>query len=327
MRLSLSGMRTRREATGLVIVAVALLVASCSSGSADSTRATSKIAPRPSPKVLRNTQLEGDLAFLGPIQTVPVGRFAMAFRQFGHGPDLLLICGQASSMSVWPATMLAALAEHHRVTIFDNRDLGQTATAAKGFTLPDLADDAARLITTLGLHRTAVFGWSTGGEIGLLLALRHPEVLSALAVTGATPGGPRSVLPPADVIELFATANPDTTKLLDILFSPSGAAAESAFIADYSKVPQPTLTPEAAAKYDEAERVYWRTTEPDLHSIKVPVLVMNGSDDYAVPVTNATYIARRVGTKARLELDPGGRHAWFLEHPDHFAALLASFLR
>jgi pimeloyl-ACP methyl ester carboxylesterase len=324
-------MRVRDCAAGPVVFVAVMVVAACSSGSSDTKSTTpatnaSTTAPRPESKELPGTTLTGDVAFLGPIRTVPVGGLTMAFRQFGQGPDLLMIAGQASGMSVWPRTTLAALAERHRVTIYDNRDLGATATTTKAFTLPDLADDAAGLIAALGLSHPAVFGWSTGGEIGLLLAVRHRDVLSSLAVTGATPGGPKSVLPPPEIIELFASATPDTTKLLDVLFSPSGAAAQGAFIVDYAKVPQPTLTADAAAKYDAAEREYWRTPEPDLGSIKVPVLVMNGSDDYAVPPANANYIAGRIGPKATLELDAVGRHAWFIEHPDHFEKALSSFL-
>jgi pimeloyl-ACP methyl ester carboxylesterase len=250
----------------------------------------------------------------------------MAFRQFGSGPDLLLIAGQASQMSQWPVSTLAMLAKKHRVTIYDNRDLGNTTFTTQPFTLTDLADDAAGLITALGLQRPAIFGWSTGGEIGLLLAVRHPDVLSALAITGATPGGPNSVQPPEAINKLFADPNPDIPKLLDVVFSPSGAAAQKQFIADIVKVPQPPSSPHAPAKYDVAERDYWAQPEPKLDAIMVPTLVMNGTADYAVPPANATYIAAHIGKRARLELDTGGRHGWFIEHPVHFETLMASFL-
>src|SRR5262249_42841878 len=171
-----------------------------------------------------------------------------------------------------------------------------------------------------------VFGWSTGGEIGLLLAIRHPKDVSKLAITGATPGGPKSVLPPPDVVALFASPNPDLTKLLDVLFSPNGATAQQKFLADYAMVPHHDSAKDATAKYDAAEKAYWSAPEPGLSAIKMPVLVMNGDADYAVPAANARYIAKRIGANARLTLDPGGRHAWFIEHPDHFYALMDRFL-
>jgi len=53
---------------------------------------------------------------------------------------------------------------------------------------------------------------------------------------------------------------------------------------------------------------------------------MNGQADYAVPPANATHIAHRIGTRAQLALDTGGRHAWFAEHPAHFDAVMGRFL-
>jgi pimeloyl-ACP methyl ester carboxylesterase len=53
---------------------------------------------------------------------------------------------------------------------------------------------------------------------------------------------------------------------------------------------------------------------------------MNGANDYTVPPANARYIAARIGKNARLELDAGGRHGWFIEHPAHFQTLMANFL-
>ena len=161
-------------------MAVTIGGAACSSGSTAGAPAATTTS-RAQPTTVADSTLEGDVAFLGPIATVPVGDVTMGFRRFGAGPDLLLICGQASSMSVWPATLLRALSQHHRVTIYDNRDLGSSTDSAGAFTLADLADDAAGLIAAVGLDHPAVVGWSTGGEIGLLLASRHPDALTSLA--------------------------------------------------------------------------------------------------------------------------------------------------
>jgi len=271
--------------------------------------------------------LSGDLAFLGPIRTVPVGALSMAYRQFGSGPELLMIAGQAGPMSIWPASTLADLADHFHLTIYDNRDLGNTTDTSGPFALTDLADDAAGLITALGLDRPAVFGWSMGGEIGLLLALRHPDTVSSLAITGATPGGPNSVLPSPDLIECQASETPQCD-LLAMLFSatPAGTEATARFIESFRMVPQEPLGPGTATKYDRAERAFWSGDEPDFHAISVPVLVMNGEADAVAPPANARYIAARIGDNARLEIDPGTRHGWFIEHPDRFLELMSDFV-
>ena len=48
-----------------------------------------------------------------------------------------------------------------------------------------MADDYAALLTTLKIDSAYVIGWSDGGIEGLLLAMRHPEKVKKLAVTGA----------------------------------------------------------------------------------------------------------------------------------------------
>lgn len=319
-----------RTRSVVVLATVGLLAAACGAAATPTQPPTpATAAPTPASAAgsteIPNTTLSGDLAFLGPIRTVPVGELSVAYRQFGSGPELLMIAGQAGPMSIWPASTLAALAGHFHVTIYDNRDLGNTTDTSEPFALTDLADDAAGLITALGLHRPAAFGWSMGGEIGLLLAVRDPDALSSLAISGATPGGPNSVLPSPDLQECQVTFACD---LLATLFTatPAGTEARARFIENLQTVPQEPLVPGTESKYDQAERAFWSGDEPDLGGISVPVLVMNGAADPIAPPANATYIAERIGDNARLEIDPGTRHGWFIEHPDRFLELMTDFL-
>lgn len=289
------------------------------------TSAPSTLAP-PDVTEVPGSQLTGEAAFLGPILRVPVGGLVIAYRQFGSGPDLLLIAGQAAGMSTWPLSTLRQLSESNRVTIYDNRDLGDTDDVAEPFTLSDLADDSAGLIEVLALERPAVFGWSTGGEIGLLLAIGHPGSIGRLAISGAGPGGPATTFPPQAVIDLMTSGDPDFNLLLDSMFSPLGRQAYDRWIGDLAVVPQPPPSVDANQSYDAAEHQYWTEPTPNLAAIVVPVLVMNGTDDYIAATANSEFIAAAIGPNAHLELDAGGRHGWFIEHPEHFAELMAEFL-
>jgi pimeloyl-ACP methyl ester carboxylesterase len=49
----------------------------------------------------------------------------------------------------------------------------------------DMAEDYAQLITSLGLIRPVLYGFSDGGIIGLLLAIKYPDMLGKLIVSGA----------------------------------------------------------------------------------------------------------------------------------------------
>jgi hypothetical protein len=92
-----------------------------------------------------------------------------------------------------------------------------------------------------------------------------------MAITGATPGGPNSVLPSPDLIECLASETPQCD-LLAMLFSatPAGTEATGRFIANFRTVPQEPLVPGTATKYDRAERAFWSGDETDLEAISVP---------------------------------------------------------
>ena len=45
-----------------------------------------------------------------------------------------------------------------------------------------MADDVAALIAQLGLAPVDLFGYSTGGEAALQLAIRHPDVVRKLVL-------------------------------------------------------------------------------------------------------------------------------------------------
>jgi pimeloyl-ACP methyl ester carboxylesterase len=48
-----------------------------------------------------------------------------------------------------------------------------------------MADDYAALLDAMKIDSVYVVGWSDGGNNGLLLAIRHPEKVKKLAITGA----------------------------------------------------------------------------------------------------------------------------------------------
>ena len=69
--------------------------------------------------------------------------------------------------------------------IADSRSQGKSADAADSLTYEMMADDYAALLTEMKIDSANVIGWSDGGINGLLLAMRHPEKVKKMAITGA----------------------------------------------------------------------------------------------------------------------------------------------
>ena len=74
-----------------------------------------------------------------------------------------------------------------RFTVYcpDTRDHGRSQKV-KTLHYEDMAQDMYCFITALGLEKPVFYGFSDGGIAGFLLAAAHPELLSALIVSGAS---------------------------------------------------------------------------------------------------------------------------------------------
>jgi len=316
----------RRHRTRLT---VATFLSVLAVGSVATTVAAAPRAPRPEPVTVPGSELPGPGAFQGPVRQLAVNGITIGYRQFGTGPDLLLITGQTGTMSTWLPGFLEALARDFRVTIFDNRGVGYSSDdTTVPLTIKLMARDTAALIRALRLQPANVVGWSMGGEIGLTLAVDSPRVVRTLVTTGATAGGPTTVLPSPELVALLANPDADPAVLLDALFPPDAAAAKQAFAEGYLSIPQEVVSAETFRRQAEAEdefemrdaRVFRRL--PQVH---VPVLVTNGAADVVVDPQNARTIADRI-PGAKLVLFEGCGHAMLFHDQDRFVSLVRDFV-
>lgn len=269
---------------------------------------------------------DGEAAFLGPVRTLDHDGLTVAYRQFGEGPNLLLIQGQASPMSLWPLSWLETVAEDHTVTMYDLRGLGLSDDDTSGpLRLEQLADDAAFVASSVASTPLDVFGLSTGGEIGLLLAVRHPEVVDQMVVSGASLGGPGTVEGDADLIAAFEDPATPPDELLGIIFPP-GDPAISRFVADLGKVPQTQVSAESTERFANAENHY--IDDPSLperwRDIEAPVLVHNGEIDQLIPAVNAEQLADAIPDATAL-VTPGASHYAFYQEADSLLPQFESF--
>lgn len=139
-------------------------------------------------------------------------------------PAILMIGGLGTQLISWPDNMIRGLvAEGFRVIAFDNRDAGLSSKFADAgpadipaafkaarakepvnapYTLDDMADDGAALLTALGVDKAHIVGSSNGGAIAQILAIRHPEKTASLASMIAT-SGRRGLPRPTDAAQAW----------------------------------------------------------------------------------------------------------------------------
>ena len=103
---------------------------------------------------------------------------------YGEGEPLLIIHGNGGSI-VHFANNIPYFSQKYKVIVADSRAQGKSVDPGDSLTYEMMADDYAALLTELKIDSANVIGWSDGGINGLLLAIRHPEKVKKLAVTGA----------------------------------------------------------------------------------------------------------------------------------------------
>ena len=122
--------------------------------------------------------------------TTPAG-VSLCYDTFGDPgrPPLLLIQGLGAHMLGWHAGLCKQLADAgFHVLRFDNRDVGLSQKFPQGgYTLADMANDTAGLLTALDIPAAHIVGQSLGGMIAQQLALDHPTRVLTLALVYTAP--------------------------------------------------------------------------------------------------------------------------------------------
>jgi pimeloyl-ACP methyl ester carboxylesterase len=166
---------------------------------------------------------------------------AMFYAMQGRGPTLLLLHGGGDSGEHSFAQQLDVFAAHHLIVAPDQVGQGRTPDVRGPLSYTGMMEDTAALLQRLKLKHVDVVGFSDGGIIALMLAVRHPDLVRRLVVSGVNiaPDG----LNPDDLEDLRATqiSKPKTIdEKLTRLWATSPTEDELS-VAMLAKIAQPVL--------------------------------------------------------------------------------------
>jgi pimeloyl-ACP methyl ester carboxylesterase len=246
--------------------------------------------------------------------------------QEGEGDDVLFISGLADEGACW-VDQVGGLRDRYRITTFDNRGVGRSATPEGPFTIADFAADAAALMGALELAQAHVVGSSMGGAIAQELALAHPERIRSLVLNGTWCRGDRFL---HEIFRNWMWSAEKADSIRDFLvtvnlwcFSPriwnDGTMDEWVAAAEASPYAQSVdafcRSTMALIAHDSADRV---------SGIGSPTLVTVGALDLVLPPRFSQELVERI-PNARLVVIPDVGHQPFQEVPADYNALLADF--
>lgn len=226
---------------------------------------------------------------------------------------------------------IARLAERYRVVAFDHRGHGESDRAREPYGMYDLVDDAAAVIRETCDGPVHFAGMSTGGFVGVRLALRHPELIRSLmlidtAATAEDPAklGQYNLL--LTVVRWFGPG-PVTKKVMSLLMA-EPFRTDSARAQEHALWAQRIKALDGKSMHRFGKAIFSRDNV--LEDIRVaegwpPTLIIVGEDDVATPLPRAEEMHAAI-PGSRLIVVPGSGHSSPIEAPEIVSDALEEFL-
>ena len=272
-----------------------------------------------------------------PTRLLQVGNTTYAYRRFGEGRGLPLLCLQhfTGTLDNWDPAVTDPLASGREVILFDNAGVGRS-TGTVPTTIAEMTSHALAFLDGLGLTRVDVLGYSLGGMIAQQMALARPSIVRRMILVGTAPRGGEDVMHLEKPVLAKHFQDPTLQGyaiLTRIFFAPTESSRSSgeSFIArlvqrreDRDPVSGPDVAAAQIAAFREWERFTGMRFE-ELKRIHQPTLVMNGIHDEMIPAINSYWLAENL-PNAVLLLYPDSGHGSLFQFHESFTRQAAAFL-
>ena len=137
------------------------------------------------------------------------------FVEKGQGEPLILLHGNGENCGYFMG-QIEVFAQYYHVYALDTRGHGKTPRGDASFTIRQFADDLRDFMDEHGIEKAHILGFSDGGNIAMIFAMKYPERVNRLILNGANldaNGIKRSVQIPIEIgywfAKLFANKSPE----------------------------------------------------------------------------------------------------------------------
>ena len=141
----------------------------------------------------------------------------------GSGEPLILLHGNGESCEYFEH-QIAYFEKNYRVIALDTRGHGKTERGTAPFTIAQFAEDLYKFMQSMKIEKAHILGFSDGGNIALVFALKYPECVDKLILNGAnlySSGVKPTVQVPIiigyKIASLFAGKSPEAKKNAEML--------------------------------------------------------------------------------------------------------------
>jgi 3-oxoadipate enol-lactonase len=232
---------------------------------------------------------------------------------------IVFLHGVGSDKSVW-RRQLQHFGQSRRTIAFDYPGYGESDPAPEGTTRDDYASAIISAMHELGIDRAHVCGLSLGGVVAIAMVHADADRCASLILAdsfAAHPDGEaiyqRGTAASSD-LRAMAEARVDV-----LLAQPADPAVRSEVVDTMARIDQ-------AAYCIGAEAVWLADQRERAHDIRVPTLVLCGTEDRVTPPGLSRELTHII-PGARYEPIEGAGHLGNLERPDEFNTLVNAFIR
>jgi len=101
------------------------------------------------------------------------------------GEPLLLLPPNGGDMHSFDGNILPEMSKHFKVITVSPRGTGNSDWVEGGMTFEAMAEDLVKILDYLEIEKTRIFGFSDGGNLGIVFTLAHQDRVEALAIMGS----------------------------------------------------------------------------------------------------------------------------------------------
>ncbi len=249
-----------------------------------------------------------------------VNGMKMYYEVSGEGDPLIVLPGAYMDI-ITMGKIIPMLAKTHQVYAIEFQGHGHTEDIDRPITYDNLADDVSEFMDAVGIKKADVFGYSMGGQVGLKLAITHPQKMNKLITAsvaydlkGWQPAYSQFI--PQMTPEMFLTMPYFAEKHKQ-------SANPDAYVAFLKKMIALEHEPMAWAE--------------DVKKLKTPVLIIAGDSDVAT-LEHIVAMFRLLGggvmgdmgkplPESRLAILPATSHTAVISQPELLIAFIEPFIK
>jgi 3-oxoadipate enol-lactonase len=237
----------------------------------------------------------------------------------GDHTPIVFLHGVGSDKSVW-RPQLEHFRKERRAIAFDYPGYGDSDPAPEGTTRDDYASIILAAMTELGVQRAHLCGLSLGGVIAIAMHHTWPKRAASLILADSFADHPDG----RAIYERSLGASEDMRALAEsrvdvLLAQPADPAVRSEVIETMARI-------EPAAYRTGAEAVWLADQRDRAQAIRVPALVLCGSEDRITPPALSTALTKLIPGAHYDAIERAG-HLTNLEQPQAFNTLVGAFIR